>query len=121
MPHEKYEASFPNGLTYDYAIVTLTSKLTFTNKIQAACLPMIDNENEEDKDKVKPYDGKMAYITGWGIQDDGSLPSQNHQTYDAKYSDVLKEAKVKVLENDVCIIKLKVIIPGFTNPLKYIE
>ena len=83
---ENYRNPDPNKtkyMMYDYAIITLEESLTFSDKIQPACLPHTQTDM---------FVNRVAVTSGWGT------------TENDKFSTVLKEAKLKVLSNEDCTV-----------------
>ena len=81
---ENYRNPDPNKskyMAYDYAIITLEEPLTFSDKIQPACLPHTQTDM---------FVNRVAITSGWGRKENG------------RFSTILKEAKLKVLSNEDC-------------------
>ena len=78
-------------IEYDYAIVTLKTKLTFSKTIVPACLPAKQASNQ-----FSSYAGEEAWTSGWG-----DVTQQGIQAGLPK-PDRLKELKVKVWTNQDC-------------------
>ena len=66
---------------YDFAILFLSSPLTFSSTIGAVCLPASTQSL---------YTGQVAMVTGWGLTSSGSPAS------------TLQEAEVEVISNQAC-------------------
>jgi secreted trypsin-like serine protease len=78
-----------NTLDYDIALFKLKKPVQFGKYVQPACLPSAE---------LPP--GTECYITGWGkIQHPGNM------------HDVLQQAKMPIVANDVCEAKNQHIIP----------
>ena len=71
---------------YDFAILTLTNALKFTDKIQPVCLPHTETDM---------FVNRIAITSGWGLTETGQL------------STTLKEARMKVMSNDDCTAEQK--------------
>jgi len=77
--HPSYNSNTQDN---DFAIVQLSSPVTFSNTVSPVCLPSSSSNN---------YDGQKATATGWGtLSSGGSQPS------------VLQEVDVTVLSNQDC-------------------
>ena len=77
--HPKYNNE---NADYDFAILFLSSPLTFSSTIAAVCLPASTQSL---------YTGQVATVTGWGLtSSDGSLAS------------TLQEAEVTIISNEAC-------------------
>ena len=57
----------PNDYLYDVAILTLSERIEFSNKVSAICLPSSGGD----------YAGEMGTVTGWG-QVDVPFDEDNH-------------------------------------------
>ena len=87
--HEMYTGLYTVGgvedrTNYDYAILTLSSSLTFTDKISLICLP---------DSSTKMFVDELVIATGWGSDD---VPSESGGTRQ------LKELNMKVWANEDC-------------------
>ena len=67
---------------YDFAILFLSSPLTFSSTIGAVCLPASTQSL---------YTGQVATVTGWGLTSSGGSPAST-----------LQEAEVEVISNQAC-------------------
>jgi len=67
---------------YDFAILFLSSPLTFSSTIAAVCLPASTQSL---------YTGQVATVTGWGLTSSGGSPAST-----------LQEAEVEVISNEAC-------------------
>ena len=67
---------------YDFAILFLSSPLTFSSTIAAVCLPASTQSL---------YTGQVATVTGWGLTSSGGSPAST-----------LQEAEVEVISNEEC-------------------
>ena len=67
---------------YDFAILFLSSPLTFSSTIAAVCLPASTQSL---------YTGQVATVTGWGLTSSGGSPAST-----------LQEAEVEVISNQEC-------------------
>ena len=67
---------------YDFAILFLTSPLTFSSTIAAVCLPASTQSL---------YTGQVATVTGWGLTSSDGSPAST-----------LQEAEVEVISNQEC-------------------
>ena len=62
--------NFPNTLfgkriKYDYAVITLQTRVSFNRYVQPVCLPLIKNET-----RISPQDdfvNKIVTVSGWGL------------------------------------------------------
>ena len=72
---------------YDFAIVRLTSPVTFGSKTNAACLPL-------SQFKGDALAGENGTVSGWGNQDEAQNGGVN--------SDVLKSAEIPLLTEKKC-------------------
>jgi len=75
--HEKYIYPKDN----DIALIVLNKKVTLKDKVQVACLPMTDNDN----------DCNVCYVTGWG-----TMNRNNDQP------DILQKLKVPMYNQEKC-------------------
>ncbi|XP_058236526.1 transmembrane protease serine 3 isoform X2 [Hemibagrus wyckioides] len=57
-----HSAYYPEGLSYDIALIKLTQPLTFNGQIQPICLPNYDEAFSS---------GSMCWISGWGATETG--------------------------------------------------
>ena len=71
-----------DNLDLDFAILFLSSPLTFSSSIAAVCLPASTQS---------PYTGQVATVTGWGLTSSGGSPAST-----------LQEAEVEVISNQAC-------------------
>ena len=79
---------------FDYAILTLKDKLTFSKTIVPACLPTKQANNQ-----FSSYAGEEAWTSGWGAV----TPLGTHSTVPKdKTPDRMKELKTKVWTNQDC-------------------
>ena len=76
--HPQYD---PRTTDYDYAIITLTTPIVFSDSAMPVCLPTQELGG-----------GEEAIVTGWGTTEYGGQISP----------DVLQEATVTVLTNTAC-------------------
>ena len=102
-----------HGFDYDYAILTLKEKLTFSKTGPvAACLPSIQ-ANQQWSD----YAGKDAMTSGWGATNQ-DYPTNTNGPKEIK-PDRLKELNVKVWSTQDCIAeyakKGKIAMTGGAN------
>ena len=67
---------------FDFAILFLSSPLTFSSTIAAVCLPASTQSL---------YTGQVATVTGWGLTSSGGSPAST-----------LQEAEVEVISNEAC-------------------
>ena len=67
---------------YDFAILFLSSPLTFSSTIGAVCLPASTQSL---------YTGQVATVTGWGLTSSGGSPAST-----------LQEVEVTVMSNEEC-------------------
>ena len=77
--HPKYNH---DNADYDFAILFLSSPLTFSSTIAAVCLPASTQSL---------YTGQVATVTGWGLTSSGGSPAST-----------LQEAEVTVISNQEC-------------------
>ena len=77
---------------YDFAILTLTNALKFTQKIQPVCLPHTETDM---------FVNRIGIISGYGTTENGDE------------SPTLKEARMKVWSNDDCTAETKKIQDKF--------
>ena len=68
---------------YDFAILFLSSLLTFSSSITPVCLPASTQSL---------YTGQVATVTGWGLTSSGGSPAST-----------LQEAEVIVVSNEECM------------------
>ena len=80
------------NMEYDYAILTLTNALKFTQKIQPVCLPHTETDM---------FVNRIGIISGYGTTENGDE------------SPTLKEARMKVWSNDDCTAETKKIQDKF--------
>ena len=71
-----------NNADYDFAILFLSSPLTFSSTIAPVCLPASTQSL---------YTGQVATVTGWGLTSSGGSPAST-----------LQEAEVEVISNQEC-------------------
>ena len=104
--HPKFTSIIaPFFLLYDVAILTLSEKIEFSNKVSPICLPSSDGD----------YAGEMATITGWGMVDvpfdedkhqlvtNDSIGSQTF-TFPKGYLPVeLQVANSRIISNEECL------------------
>ena len=77
--HPRYNNDNAN---YDFAILFLSSPLTFSSTIAAVCLPTSTQSL---------FTGQVATVTGWGLTSSGG-----------NQSSTLQEAEVEVISNEEC-------------------
>merc|ERR1712051_524292 len=82
----QYDNNFING---DMALLKLEKKVTFSDTIRPACLP---------DDPTETYGYKSGIITGWGYTEVTKILKPRPLT-----SDVLREAEIYILPQDLCI------------------
>ena len=106
--HEKFRDSAENTynpdpegrirfMEYDFAILTLTNALKFTQKIQPVCLPHTVTDM---------FVNRIGIISGYGATENG------------QQSPKLKEARMKVWSNDDCTAETKKIQDKHDKELK---
>jgi len=83
--HPNYDT---HNINFDFALVRLEKKVSFSSHIRPICLPKNDRYT---------YEGKAAIASGWG---------RMNNTYQI-YSTTLREVNLKVLSNKDCVIKFK--------------
>ena len=73
---------FNENADYDYAVMTITTPITFSPTVAPICLPAsVDTQ----------YTYQMAKVLGWG-----------HTSYDGEPSPTLQEVDVMVMSNEQC-------------------
>merc|ERR1712088_943755 len=82
----QYDNNFING---DMALLQLEKKVTFSDTIRPACLP---------DDPSETYGYKSGIISGWGYTEVTKILKPRPLT-----SDVLREAEIYILPQDLCI------------------
>ena len=98
---ENYRNPDPNKskyMIYDYAIITLEEPLTFSDKIQPACLPHTQTDM---------FVNRVAITSGWG--------GFGHPT--ANFAPKLKEVKMKVWSNEDCTVVTQKLQKEYDNKL----
>jgi len=68
---------------YDFAIIRLSSSVTFTNSVKPVCMP-----NPQSN-----YDNRVARVTGWGTLSSGSSSQPS----------ILREVDVNTMTNAACV------------------
>lgn len=84
--HEDYSTDIP-GSPNDIALIKLQSSVEFTDAVRPVCLPTYREQVFVDEE---------CYITGWGL------------TQETGREDILNEAPIEVITNEVCDYKWEV-------------
>ena len=81
--------------TWDVAILTLASPITFSAAAAPVCLPATESPQ---------YDGQVATVAGWGAVDNFNTwnTSGTGGPGDGDYPDILQEVQLTVVSNTEC-------------------
>lgn len=100
IPHEMYNPYDPNQY-HDIALLRLSRDVKFTNYIRPICLPLADNEKNQN------YTGQKLTVAGWGKTETRSesniilklqVPVKSHSECNSKY----QEARVDLSSDQLC-------------------
>lgn len=93
--------TYPNyngtEVMHDIALIQLNKPLTFNERVRKVTLPK--------KDDTVPRAGATANVAGWGYVDRNQ----------SKYSDILKEAEVPIIDGNLCLKEYKFAPPNCPN------
>jgi len=107
--HPQYDQ--PAGSTNnDIALIKLASPLTFTSEIKPACLPnepLNATVNRAGILKNKYNNRPVAFVAGWGHQQEGGAPQSSSGPVIGAGSDVAKQVDIEMYTNADCKSRLR--------------